>query len=78
MNKAYPNKVNWQNTPSTATPLGATNLNKMSDALDTIDDRVVTFDTSKANTSDVTTMATFLESLGFSVVDGKLNITWNE
>ena len=49
MNKAYPNKVNWQNTPSTSTPLGATNLNKMSDALDTIDDRVITLDSDKVD-----------------------------
>ena len=54
MNKAY-DKVTWQNTPSTASPLNATNLNKMSDALDTIDDRVIALDTNKANTSDVTT-----------------------
>lgn len=54
MNKAY-DKVVWQNTPSTASPLNATNLNKMSDALDTIDDRVIALDTNKANASDVTT-----------------------
>ena len=49
MNKAYPNKLNWQNTPSTSTPLGATNLNKMSDALDTIDDRVIVLDSDKVS-----------------------------
>lgn len=52
MNKAYSPKIVWENKPSTNTPLGQTNLNQMSDALDTIDDRVVTFDTTKANQSD--------------------------
>lgn len=52
MNKAY-TKIDWENKPSTATPLGETNLDKMSTALDTIDDRVVTFDTTKANQSDL-------------------------
>lgn len=31
--KQYENKINWQNTPSTSTPLNATNLNKMDNAL---------------------------------------------
>lgn len=31
--KQYANKINWQNTPSTSTPLNATNLNKMDNAL---------------------------------------------
>ena len=31
--KQYENKINWQNKPSTSTPLGATNLNKMDNAL---------------------------------------------
>ena len=52
MNKAY-SRVNWQNEPSISTPLNETNLNKMDSALDTIDNRVVTFDTSKANQSDL-------------------------
>lgn len=51
MQKAY-TKIDWENKPSTATPLNETNLDEMSNALDTIDDRVVTFDTTKANQSD--------------------------
>ena len=36
--KQYANKINWQNTPSTATPINATNLNKMDTALWYMDD----------------------------------------
>ena len=53
MNKAYNPVIEWRNTPSTDTPLNETNLNKMSSALGEIDDRVVTFDTTKANQSDL-------------------------
>ena len=35
---------NWQNEPSTATPINETNLNAGDSALDTIDDRVVALD----------------------------------
>lgn len=35
--KQYANKINWQNKPSTSTPLNATNLNKMDNALWYID-----------------------------------------
>ena len=52
MQKAHQN-VNWQNLPSTNTPLNQTNLNSMDQAIDVIDDRVVTFDTTKANQTDM-------------------------
>lgn len=52
MNKAY-SKITWENTPSTNTALGQTLLNQTSEALDTIDDRVVSMDTTKANQSDM-------------------------
>ena len=41
MQKAYPNRINWENEPSTSTPLNEDNLNKMDYALYEIDDRVV-------------------------------------
>lgn len=34
-------RINWQNKPSTTTPINATNLNSSDYALDTIDDRVL-------------------------------------
>lgn len=52
MQKAHQN-VNWQNLPSTNTSLNQTNLNSMDQAIDVIDDRVVTFDTTKANQTDM-------------------------
>lgn len=52
MNKAY-SRINWQNEPSIATPINDVNLNRMDNALDTVDTRVVNFDTTKANETDV-------------------------
>lgn len=52
MNKVY-QRINWQNEPSISTPLNETNLNKIDYALDVVDGRVVTFDTTKANQSDL-------------------------
>lgn len=43
MQKAY-QRINWENTPSTATPLGASNLVPLDSAIDEIDDRVVQHD----------------------------------
>ena len=40
MQKIY-SRINWENTPSTETPLNETNLNRIDAALDVIDDRVV-------------------------------------
>jgi len=53
MNRAYPEKINWENWESTATPINDTNLNKMDSALYEIDGRVVTFNTTKANQTDL-------------------------
>lgn len=52
MNKAY-SRIYWQNTPSVASPINETNLNRMDEALNTVDDRVVAFDTSKADATDL-------------------------
>lgn len=43
MNKAHTN-VNWENLPSTNTPLNQQNLNKMDNAIDVIDNRVIVHD----------------------------------
>lgn len=55
MDKAY-NRINWQNQPSTATALGATNLNKIDAAVNIIDDRVVNLDTTKFPRSEALSM----------------------
>ena len=49
-------RINWNNRPSTATPLGASNLNKSDYALDEIDNRVIQLDTLKADMSVVNDM----------------------
>lgn len=57
----------WENSPSVNTPLGESKLNLINRALDEVDSRIVNFDTTKANQSDLlTTLAdvTFDESTG--------------
>ena len=50
--KVY-SRINWENEPSTNTPLNASNLNKLDVATNTIDDRVIALDTGKVNVSDI-------------------------
>lgn len=52
MNKAFTN-FTWRNEPRIDTPLNESNLNKINNGLNTVDDRVVAMDTSKANQSDL-------------------------
>ena len=72
MQKAHQN-VNWQNLPSTNTPLNQTNLNSMDQAIDVIDDRVVTFDTSKANQTD---MLQAVKNITLDKPSGVLTVTF--
>lgn len=62
MNKAHEN-INWVDYPLVDTPLASVNLNKMDRSIDTIDDRVIALDSTKADAVDVLT----------SVVDAGLN-----
>ena len=49
--------LTWQSTPSTATPLNATNLNaKVSQLLSVLDQRTRTLDSVKLDTADATTI----------------------
>lgn len=73
MNKAY-NRINWENYPSDATPLNEANLNKLDSATDTIDDRVITLDTTKVAKTEVATLVsdvTFEESTGIITITKK-------
>ncbi len=73
MNKTY-NRINWENYPSDATPLNEANLNKLDSATDTIDDRVITLDTTKATKTEVATLVadvTFEESTGIITITKK-------
>lgn len=52
MNKAY-KRINWEDYPSMETPLNEQNLNKADGALDEIDNRVISLDTTKATKTEV-------------------------
>lgn len=65
MNKAYSNWIPWENKPSTRSPIDEIALNKISEGLDVVDDRVIALDTSKLNTSDAQQ----------DLVDFQLNLT---
>ena len=73
MQRAYPARINWENEPSTASPINDTNLNKMDAALYTIDGRVVDFDTTKANQSD---LLTCLSNVSYNTSTGVFTFTW--
>lgn len=55
MNKAHDASYNdhWHDLPDVSSPIIALQLNRIEQTLDTIDDRVVTFDLSKANQTDM-------------------------
>ena len=55
MQKAHDSSYNdyWRNKPNITTPIVQDQLNRIETTIDTIDDRVVTFDTTKANQSDL-------------------------
>lgn len=52
MDKAY-SRIDWENEPSINTPINATNLNRMDNALNVIDNRVISLDTTKAEQNDI-------------------------
>ena len=73
MNKAH-SDINWEDYPSDETPLNKRNLNKMDSAIDVIDDRVITLDTTKATKAEVATLVadvTFEESTGIITITKK-------
>lgn len=73
MNKAY-TRIDWENEPSTNTPINETNLNKMDSTLDELDNRVIAQDTSKADKTEVSTLIAnveFDESTGIITVTRK-------
>ena len=73
MNKAY-TRIDWENYPSINTPINESNLNKMDAALDELDNRVISLDTSKATKTEVATLVadvSFVESTGIITVTKK-------
>ena len=62
MNKVY-SRINWENEPSTKTPLNEHNLNKIDFAVDEIDNRVIELDATKAKNTDLQTLSTRVDNL---------------
>ena len=77
MQKAFVKKnPPWVNYPDISTPIIAEELNRVEDGIDTIDDRVVAFDTSKANQNDL--LVTF-KGVSFDSTTGVFTFTkWND
>ena len=74
MNKIY-QRIDWENYPSSATPLNEDNLNKMDYAIDKLDDRIVTHETTKldiATGNNLVKNVTFTERTGVFTIE-KLN-----
>ena len=75
MQKAHDASMNdyWRNKPDLSTPIKAEKKNQLEQAVDTIDDRVVAFDTSKANQTD---MLQAVKSIGYTPATGTFRITF--
>lgn len=71
MNKVY-SRINWENYPSEQTPINESNLNRMDYALDEVDDRVITLDTTKARITDISTL---VESVTVDDTTGEITLT---
>ncbi len=66
-------RINWQDKPSTATPLSAAFLNKMDKGIDDIDNAVETLDTNKINNSNIANnLVTTAEGLVLDARQGKV------
>lgn len=62
------NRINWQNRPSTATALGATNLNKIDVFCNDVDNALIQMDAGKLN---IETANSMLASVSFDSETGK-------
>ena len=71
MNKAY-QRIEWENYPSEETPINEANLNKMDSAIDTLDNRVISIDTTKAKESEVLTM---VQDVDYDETTGVFTVT---
>lgn len=69
----YPSRINWENEPSIASPINATNLNKMDYALYEIDGTLDTWDVTKANQSD---LLLSVKSIDYDTETGVFLFTW--
>lgn len=69
----YPSRINWENEPSIVSPINATNLNKMDYALYEHDQTLETWDTTKANQSD---LLLSVKSIDYNTSTGVFVFTW--
>ena len=72
MQKAYSDPTQWENYPSTKTPLNETNLKKLGNAVSTIDDRVITLDLTKFDKMDAQSC---IKKIEYDKATGKFTIT---
>lgn len=70
MQKVY-SRINWENYPSEETPINESNLNRMDYAIDEIDDRVISLDTEKA---DSTTVGNLIKEISVDDETGRITI----
>lgn len=75
MNKAHDASKNnwWRNLPDITTPITQDELNRLETTVDVMDDRIIVFDTSKANQTD---MLQAVRSIGYTASTGTFRITF--
>ncbi len=69
----YPSRINWENEPSIASPINATNLNKLDYAAYEFDQTFETWDVTKANQSD---LLLSVKSIDYNTSTGVFVFTW--
>ena len=69
----YPSRINWENEPSIASPINATNLNKIDYAVYEHDQTFETWDVTKANQSD---LLLSVKSIDYDTETGVFVFTW--
>ena len=72
MQKAY-NPTVWENTPSINTPLNETNLNKLSQGVSEIDNRVITLDLTKLSITEANGL---IKNIELNQDTGDITITY--
>ena len=71
--RVYAQRISWENEPSINTPLNDVNLNKMDYALNQIDGTLATWDTTKANQSD---LLSCVKTITYDTDTGVFVFTW--
>lgn len=69
----YPSRINWENEPSIASPINATNLNKIDYAVYEHDQTLENWYTTKANQSD---LLLSVKSIDYNTSTGVFVFTW--